>query len=81
MLRQGEGERCHGHPGAIAELADEQKIAHQQGFLQRGGRYLVVLKEIDVDEVDGHQGKHNGVYPVENGTECLVFKTTPKSPR
>ena len=80
VLAQGGVKRSLGHTGAIGHLADKQVITHQQALLQRTGWYGVVLEEIDVDKVDSHQSKHDGIHPRHDGAQDGILQILPPSP-
>ena len=63
VLGQRHGERRFRNTWTVAHLRYEQVVACQQRFLQRTRRNDVVLEEEQVDEVDGHQCKYDGVDP------------------
>ena len=48
---------------SIAYLRDEEIVARQEALLQRTRWNDIVLEEEQVDEIDSHQGKHQGIHP------------------
>lgn len=80
VLGQRHGERRVGHARSVAHLAHVEEIAHKQRFLQRRRRYLIVLEEVDVDEVNGHQGEHDGVHPAHDAAHGSVLGLPPPAP-
>ena len=63
VLRERHGKRCLRDARTIADLRHEEVVARQQRFLERRGRYDVVLEEELIDEVDGDKCEHQGIYP------------------
>ena len=80
MLAQGHVQRSLRHTGSITHLAYEQIVAHKQTLLQRTGWNGIVLEEIDVHKIDGHQRKDNGIHPTHYGTHQRIFGILPPRP-
>ena len=80
MLAQGSMQGCLRHTWTIGHLAYEQIVAHQQTLLERTGRYGVVLEEVDIDKINRHQCKHDGIYPGHDGAQDGVFQIFPPAP-
>ena len=63
MLCQGHCQRCLRNTRTITHLRHEEVVTRQQRLLQRTRWNDVVLKEKEVDEVDGYECKHQRVDP------------------
>ena len=63
VLGEGHRQRRLRNARAVAQFRHEQIVARQEGFLQRRGGDDEILEEIEIQEVDGHQGKDNGIDP------------------
>ena len=66
MLCQRHCQRRLWDTGAVAHFRHEQIIARQQRLLQRTRWNHVVLEEELVDEIHGHEGEHQSIYPRHN---------------
>ena len=82
VLYQRETERRIGDTRTVTGFAHEEEITHAEALLQRGGGDLVVLEQVEVDEIDGHQCEDDGVYPGADGVQqaVLVFQAFPPGP-
>ena len=80
VLHQRKGERRVGYPRSIAQLADEQMVAHQQRFLQRRAGDLVVLEDEQIDEIDRYQGEQDVIDPFQYRTQERILDLFPGSP-
>src|SRR5690554_243001 len=69
VLHQGKGDGGIGHTGTVAYFTHKEVIAHQHGFFEGGSGDFVVLKQKEVDHVNGHQGKDQGVDPLDQRSE------------
>ena len=66
VLGERHGERGLRDAGAIAHLAHKEIVAREQTLLKRRRGDDIVLEEEEVDEVDSHQCKHEGVDPTHH---------------
>ena len=81
VLRQGEVQRRLRHARPVNHLVDPQVVAREQCLLERRRRYLVVLPHKEKEEVDQHQGIHDGIDPAHDGAHCLALAVFPPVPR
>ena len=80
VLYQGQVKRCLWHARAVGHLVDHQIVAHQKALLQRGTGDVVVLEEVYVEEVNGYQGKYDGIYPAHDKSCRGVLQLLPPGP-
>ena len=80
VLRQRHGERRLRDARSVGEFGNEEIVARQQCFLQRRRRNHEVLEEKLVEEIDGNEGKDDGVNPAHHEADGAVLGVFPPSP-
>ena len=80
VLRQRHGERRLRDARSVGEFGNEEIVARQQCFLQRRRRNHEVLEEKLVEEIDGNEGKDDGVDPAHHEADGAVLGVFPPSP-
>ena len=80
VLRERHRKRCHRLARPVAHLTHEQVVAHQERLLQRRRWNGIVLEKIDVHEIDGHEGEHDGVHPAHHRARHGIVRLLPPRP-